>query len=234
MKKLTISLLTIGTLFLSGCGSSSDNFTSEIVTLAGKTYKTVKSPKTNKIWLDRNLGASQVCVDKNDTLCFGDYYQWGRDTDGHEKSDSNITVTLANSILTVGVDFIEPAVSNDWTDNSTDTNGTLRQIEWLKTDGTSICPTGYRVASSSEFQAEIDNEITNHVDAFNSFLKIPSAGVRAANNGSPVYSQGIGSVLWSSTTGANGAYNIYFDNNQSLIHEHALRADGYTVRCIKD
>jgi hypothetical protein len=58
------------------------------ITHNGTSYGTVKSPYTGKIWLDRNLGASQVCdrnnsfTDNNDYVtsqqnCFGDYYQWG-------------------------------------------------------------------------------------------------------------------------------------------------------------
>ena len=62
----------------------------------GFNYKTVTSPTTNKVWLDRNLGASKVC-DQNRNMfpsdlayetsqkdCFGDYYQWGRGADGHQ------------------------------------------------------------------------------------------------------------------------------------------------------
>ena len=44
----------------------------------GKSYGTVTSSYTGKVWLDRNLGASQVCTALDDTACYGDYYQWGR------------------------------------------------------------------------------------------------------------------------------------------------------------
>jgi hypothetical protein len=39
---------------------------------------------TGKVWLDRNLGARQVCTSSTDAACFGDLYQWGRAKDGHE------------------------------------------------------------------------------------------------------------------------------------------------------
>lgn len=55
----------------------------------GFNYKKITSPTTNKVWLDRNLGASKAC-DQNKNMfasdldyetsqkdCFGDYYQWG-------------------------------------------------------------------------------------------------------------------------------------------------------------
>ena len=49
-----------------------------------KVYYVVKSPYTKRHWLDRNLGASRVCISHNDKQCYGDYFQWGRSSDGHE------------------------------------------------------------------------------------------------------------------------------------------------------
>ena len=45
--------------------------------LRGKVYKVITSPYTGHKWLDRNLGASQVCTAYNDVNCYGDYFQWG-------------------------------------------------------------------------------------------------------------------------------------------------------------
>jgi hypothetical protein len=47
-------------------------------------YSTVTSPDTGKVWLDRNLGATQVATSKTDSAAYGHYYQWGRNDDGHE------------------------------------------------------------------------------------------------------------------------------------------------------
>jgi hypothetical protein len=44
----------------------------------GLTYALVTSPDTGKVWLDRNLGARQVCTSSTDAACFGDLYQWGQ------------------------------------------------------------------------------------------------------------------------------------------------------------
>jgi hypothetical protein len=46
-------------------------------------YSTVTSPDTGKVWLDRNLGATQVATSKTDSAAYGHYYQWGRNDDGH-------------------------------------------------------------------------------------------------------------------------------------------------------
>jgi len=37
--------------------------------------------KTGRVWMDRNLGASQVATSSTDPLSLGDLYQWGRGTD---------------------------------------------------------------------------------------------------------------------------------------------------------
>jgi len=42
--------------------------------LNGIEYLTVTSPDTGKIWLDRNLGASQVCTSSTDSSCYGNLY----------------------------------------------------------------------------------------------------------------------------------------------------------------
>ena len=60
---------------------------------ATQTYLEVTNTTTGETWLDRNLGASRVCTALDDAACFGDYYQWGRDADGHEKFDSTTTAT---------------------------------------------------------------------------------------------------------------------------------------------
>jgi len=63
------------------------------ITHNGVKYDTVTSPYTGRVWLDRNLGASQVCTSATDTACYGDYYQWGRGHDGHQSSSSLTTAT---------------------------------------------------------------------------------------------------------------------------------------------
>ena len=78
------------------------------ITHNGTTYGTVTSPHTGRVWLDRNLGAAQVCTSFDDVACYGDYYQWGRNSDGHEDSASVNTATQAVNVTTVGHgDFID-------------------------------------------------------------------------------------------------------------------------------
>ena len=204
------------------------------ITHNGTTYKTVTSPYTNKVWLDRNLGASRVCTALDDTQCYGDYYQWGRDADGHEKVDSSTTSTQATNINSAGSSFITEigTYNYDWAKNA-DSDGSLRAFNWSKTDGSSVCPVGYRVPTIDELKAEtLDEGIDNNSDAFNNFLKLPSAGGRISNSGS-MY--GLGSSSSMSSSSVNGSYfSMLLFNSGALISNFVSRAGGLPVRCLRD
>jgi translation initiation factor IF-3 len=60
-------------------------FVSSEYSVAGVTYRSVHSPNTGRVWLDRNLGADQVAKFKGDQKSYGDLYQWGRAHDQHEQ-----------------------------------------------------------------------------------------------------------------------------------------------------
>jgi hypothetical protein len=61
-----------------------DDYENEIWQFQGLDYGFVYNPTTEKIWLDRNLGASQVATSRSDTDAYGDLYQWGRSPEGHQ------------------------------------------------------------------------------------------------------------------------------------------------------
>jgi uncharacterized protein (TIGR02145 family) len=181
----------------------------------GFTYGTVQSPYTNKIWLDRNLGASQVCQSYDDSSCYGNLYQWGRDADGHEKRNS--------SNLNTG--------NSDW--NDSDSDGSERSAFWSKTDGSGICPIGYRVPTIDELAEEtLLNGVDNRVDASNNFLKLPSAGYRSKNDGSLRDEGSYGSV-WAATPSSSYARSLDFDSGNAGT-DSSFRASGCSVRCLKD
>jgi hypothetical protein len=230
----------------------------KIQTLTWKTliYNEVVSPHTGKIWLDRNLGASMVCTESRDSgsfvdddayvtsqqNCFGDYYQWGRESDGHEKSNSSATSTRASSITSVGNQFILNSPDpHDWLQNTTndstniDDNGSLRQANWSKTDGTSICPVGFRVPTIEELRAEtVDlSGFDNRDDAFNSFLKLPSSGYRDGGDGA-LYSQGNDGDLWSASESGSCASLVAFFSSDAAWYSNGSRATGSQVRCLRD
>ena len=210
----------------------------------GFTYKPITSPHTGKVWLDRNLGANRVCQNYRDSECFGDYYQWGRQADGHEKQDSQTTIEQAISISNAGNKFVEAPsspllYSGDWALNA-DTDGSLRANSWSSLDGTSICPTGYRVPSFQELANETinltnENHVGNVQEAFGSFLKIPSAKHRHYLDGS-LSGQADFVYLWSSTASNNYALHLHITTN-SFDEEHLSesgRGSAESVRCIKN
>ena len=206
-------------------------------------YVGIVSPYTGKIWLDRNLGADRVCTAYNDTSCFGDYYQWGRDTDGHEKTTAAKTTTQAADIYNAGSAFIMGNDNIDWVESgldgtngfvSIDLNGALRFANWSKTDGTSVCPVDYRVPTSTELIAETTAMgASNQLDVFNGFLKFPSVGYRYYAAGD-VINPGEYGAVWSTTAKSLAeAYHVEFTAN-SISSSWAWRARGNSIRCIKN
>jgi len=78
---------------------------------------------TNQIWMDRNLGASRSAISMTDSEVYGDLYQWGRGTDGHEKRTSSTTMTLSTSDVPGHADFIRAdgsIAAYDWRTPSND------------------------------------------------------------------------------------------------------------------
>ncbi|GAB1416194.1 hypothetical protein MASR2M117_16000 [Paludibacter sp.] len=104
----------------------------------------VFNPVTGKVWMDRNLGASQVATSYNYAASYGDLYQWGRGTDGHEKRTSATTNTLNNTDNPGHGSFIiSDSPPYDW-------QNTQNYNLWQGVNGiNNPCPTGYRVPTSA-------------------------------------------------------------------------------------
>jgi uncharacterized protein (TIGR02145 family) len=222
-------------LLLDGEDPFDDNESTEI-TFNGLIYKEVTSPHTGKIWLDRNLGADQVCTDYNDTACYGDYYQWGRDTDGHEKSDSVLSTTSQAS----SIDDAEPVFyhgSDDWIESGFESQ---LQAQWNDATGAGVCPIGFRVPTKDELEAEttgattVDSstQVIESTSAFNNFLKLPSAGYRGFYNGS-VYEKDYAGFVWTnSVDGSQSQYLSFY--SYTAVWDTDNRSNAFSVRCIKD
>ncbi len=195
----------------------------------GNEYGTVKSSYTGKIWLDRNLGASRVCTSYNDSSCYGDYFQWGRDADGHEKKESSQTSSISYSSTPNHSKSITSSKSNryDWISNQNDNL-------WQGINGkNNPCPKGFRVPTIDELLAETTKQgVRNKNDAFNNFLKLPSAGKRTNRSGS-FYDQGSWGDLWSSSVNGKYSHNLYFNSDNARKY-YDYRATAFSVRCTKD
>ena len=223
------STLTIGVY------KDSFDIATEPILHNGIEYRKVISPFTKKVWLDRNLGASQVCISLDDTACYGDYFQWGRAADGHEKTTRTTSPIIETTITPNDGSFILPSSDPyDWT--SADQDGQLRSEEWSKTDGTSICPEGYRVPTGTEIEAETISAnigVANQVDAYNNFLKLPSTNAPDMLNGGSLDTTSSVGYIWSSSATFDYSNMFYFTNSRAYV-THAARSNGYPVRCIKD
>ena len=204
------------------------------VTHNGTDYGCVVSPYTGKVWLDRNLGAARVCERFDDVACYGDYYQWGRNADGHEDSQSGTTSVLATDVNNVGHgEFIVNSSSpRDWVSAGIDDDGSIRSANWSKTDGSSVCPVGFRVPTIAELEAELIDagsaQITNPTDAFNSFLKLPEAGLRGDS---------ANMFLWSSSVESTRSGYIDLESDPGgyyIASRYTVRTFGGSVRCMRD
>ncbi len=196
----------------------------ETITHNGVTYGTVTSPYTGRVWLDRNLGASQVCTAYNDSACYGDYYQWGRGADGHEKQNSATTSTQSTDVNSAGSSFIKG--NGDWT--SSDHNGIERSSHWLAIDGSSVCPIGYKIPTFTELMAEtLEHSVKDRATAFLNFLKLPSAGVRDYSSASIEHKDQSGYLY----AGTHSIF-IVFDKDEAQWSSCG-EANALTLRCIE-
>ncbi len=192
---------------------------------------TVVNATTGKIWMDRNLGATQVATSSTDAASYGDLYQWGRGTDGHQIRTSGTTATLSSTDQPGNGNFIlGPNSPYDWRSPQ---NPNL----WQGVSGVNNpCPTGYRIPTDVEWDAERlswgNSNKKNAADALASPLKLPMAGSRSYINGS-LNDIGSSGYYWSSTVSSSDARGLAFHSSNAGVYAY-MRAFGFSVRCLKD
>lgn len=180
------------------------------------TVPTVTTP-TGRIWMDRNLGATQVSSASNGAASFGDIYQWGRLTDGHEKRTSGTTITQSSTDIPGNSNFI---INNSGWRNPQNPN------LWQGVNGANNpCPAGFRIPTQAEFAAEAP---------YLTLLKLPEAGYREESNGT-IYSDWGEGYYWTMTVEgiSSGVYYIYGAGAYGDYFTIS-RGYGFSVRCIKN
>ena len=227
------------------------------------TYGCVKSPYTGKVWLDRNIGANRICTSVTDIECYGDYFQWGRNADGHESNTSESNDTLATRIHPVQDaikgKFVKTDIgTNDWIDthntgDNNDTNGSKRMANWQTDNNTStVCPDEYYVATDDDIayelfednnSAQIDknsSEVAGNSDnrlenAVNSFMKIPANGKKEKSNS--IDNNGSEANLWTSYSEYDGfdlePSSLFIEPDSGEVDLFEAPVYGMAIRCIK-
>jgi len=182
----------------------------------------VTSPTTGRVWMDRNLGATQIATTSNDAASYGNLYQWGRLTDGHQVRTSGTTATLSTTDVPGNGTFITNGTTapNDW--RSPQNNNLWQGVVGINNP----CPNGFRIPTLAEFTAE--TTITNAATAFSSFLKLPAAGIRSTAG--VISTEGTAGNYHTSTVSGTLSSVYVFTNTGSNVG----RATGASVRCIKN
>jgi Fibrobacter succinogenes major domain (Fib_succ_major) len=203
-------------------------FAAGTVNCAGATAVVNVTSPTGKIWMDRNLGATQVATSSTDAASYGDLYQWGRRADGHQCRTSAATGVLSSIDQPANGNFITPgSTPYDWRSPQ---NVNL----WQGVNGVNNpCPSGYRIPTDPELEAErLSWSVNTSVGAFASPLKLPMAGYRDGSI-SFLYDIGARGYYWSSTVSGADSRRFRFDSIAAYMSTNT-RAGGYAVRCLKD
>lgn len=207
------------------------------------TYTTVRGAD-NQIWLQQNLGSTQVATSVSDAASYGDYFQWGRWVDGHQVVNSTLTATPPTPNNPSGINngstaFYSAAYNstNNWwsAGTTTDTWSAALPSSATSTDGCDPCKaigTGWRLPTITEIGTMITSENISNVGATGAFasnLKIPGSGIKDYNG---MFSQGTRSYFWSSTPIYTGSAQSFYSGLAVTVESHVGRDSGIPIRCI--
>lgn len=195
------------------------------------TWNDVTNPVTGKTWMDRNLGAKQVATSLTDSLAYGDLYQWGRGSDGHQCRNSDTINLQSNSDSPEHSKFINEPEMVPGEEYIPDWRSPKNDNLWQGVDGiNNPCPTGYRLPTKTEWEEEVESWSSKDMyGAYGSVLKLPAAGWRQ------IYLPytAVYGYYWSSTPNEIGqSYKIGFQAGWGA--SYTGRTAGLSIRCIKD
>lgn len=196
---------------------------------------------SGKKWLDRNLGASRLAQSADDYVAYGDLFQWGRASDGHQlitrnginNGDAigvNGTATTQSSSNVAGTNkfIIDVNILGDWR-NPQESN------LWQGVNGVNNpCPAGWRVPTLQDWENEFSN--TSTIDDAFSRLKIPRTGYRFCGDGVFYGTDAAGYYVTSTVDDSQDpdfSFRVKFDAT-SFSNLQVNRGSAYACRCIRE
>lgn len=236
-----VGLLLLGFSLPLASQNYDEGFSKPIVTENGKfVYHELRPINTDLgtfVFLDRNLGATATDASSSDS--WGDLYQWGRMTDGHEKRLSRTIPQKAKTVTSVhhNMFILDDVQSNNWVENS---SGNVWQAD---NPVNNPCPCGYRLPTQAEWQAVLalgyKVQETNSgyyvLSMADGILELPAAGLRNAHNGYILHS-GTRGYYWAQDAireGTSGSMDFNFEDKLGNISLYGYRAFGRSVRCMR-
>lgn len=204
---------------------------------AETTLTTVKGADGN-IWLQQNLGSSNVAANSTDVNSFGDLFQWGRWDDGHQDrfSTTSTSPTPNNPLGVIAGNSNFLTAPNWWSgfqltdkweatnpENATEVNGC---------DPCKAIGNDWKLPSQEEWAAIVTAEnINSPMSAFDSNLKLSVGGNRDATG--TFNFTGVRGYYWSNTTSSTGAKYLYYSSAITNISAGGPRGQGMSVRCLR-
>jgi len=199
-------------------------------------YSTVRGSDGN-IWLQQNLGSSNVATTVADETSYGDLFQWGRWDDGHQNRTSVVGATpTPNNPLGI-LEGSSAYHTGWWSGNAlTDTWQAPLPQESTATNGCDPCKAlgeGWKLPAEADWDAIVESEnMANPATAFGSLLKLPANGYRSSTNGSFTF-VGTRGYYWSSTASSSGGKYLYIGTTLANPSAGSSRGQGAAIRCMK-
>lgn len=185
----------------------------------------VLNPITNRIWMDRNLGASRAAANISDYYAAGDLYQWGRWSDGHQCMNSP-TLNSYHSDDNPEYNYFLYNSTGSWRSPNNDNL-------WQGVNGiNNPCPIGYRIPTEEEWNEEIASWNGGSGLENSGPLKICSSNSRSGVDGNYSFVTNIG-TYWSSTVNGSNARVLNLGPTSSYWFD-SVRGSAFSCRCIKD
>lgn len=204
------------------------------------TYTTVRGAD-GKVWLQQNLGSAKVATSMADPDSYGDLFQWGRWDDGHQNRNSATTTVPAINNPT-GLSGITSFILGNnpawWSTNASSDlwNGanTSAITSEVSVDPCKAIGAGWKLPSQADWVAAVGAEgMSSAANAFTSKLKLPAAGYRSQSSGGFTY-VGERGYYWSADVAVSGGKYLYNSTGIANPNSGEPRAQGQSVRCIKN